>query len=148
MGDFDYIADAALVPGKTVPYKFTQFIGEPVVHVEHLGETNKTYLNEEIARANSSAALASSGGGKRVSKQLIKEQRDKRRKIYAKHAVRKLEAKTKTGEAAGQDLIPDFVNSLPDEVFDVAWNFVRDPENFRELTIDADEDSTKALVEK
>ncbi len=144
---FQHIKNAGLVAGHTVKLQFNNLPGAPVVHVEYLGETNSGWLNDEIARANSVSAMVTSSKAT-LSKQKIQETRGKRRAAFAKHAVRKLEAKHSDGKDATTDDIPEFVDALPDEVFDSAWLFVVDAENFRERVIDVGEESVKALVEK
>jgi hypothetical protein len=144
---FDNIRSAGLIAGRVVKLQFNNLPGQPVVHVEHLGETNAAWLNDEIARANSTSALVTSSRSA-LSKQKIGEARLKRRTVFAKHAARKLEAKHSNGADATDDDIPEFIAALPDEVFDAAWTFACDAENFRERVIDIGEESVKALVAK
>ena len=139
---FDFAA-SNLRPGKTVALKLNMLPGQPVIHVEHLGESNQTFWNDQIARANSRdavAAIVASKPGK-ITKKVIKERRKKDRETLAKHAVRDLEAKHSDGRPATRDDIPDFMDAIPDDVVDIIRDFAQDPENFRDR-VEADPEDT------
>lgn len=141
---FDQFAGSALKTGKTVPLKLNMLPGSPVVHLEFLGETNTTFWNDQIARANAKDAVlaAITPGGTKVTKKLIRERRKKDRETLAKHAVRKLEAVHSDGTAATAADIPEFLDAMPDDVIDMLRAFVTDPENFRERAIESDPEDT------
>lgn len=124
-----------LAPGKVVPLVLNQLAGEPVLHVEHLGESNTEFWNDAIAKAGT---RASAGNTRRaVTAATIREARDSNRKTVAKYAVRGLEnIVDDDGNAAGIAEIPAVVAALPDEVFDSVLAFCSNPENFRERSID------------
>lgn len=127
--------EAQHVKANTVPLVLDQLRGNPILHVEHLGDTNSEFWSDAIAKANA----ASSNRKQKISEQLIRENRLKNRDTVAKHSVRKLENvfhddKTPAGVAD----IRDVVFSLPDDVFDVVWGFVNDANNFRATGIEGD----------
>lgn len=140
---FDQFRKAELEPGHTVPMVLDMLPGEPVIHVEHLGETNSTYLDDEIARANAKPASAGGKGQQKISKVKLAEIRTKRRATLAKHVIRKLEAKHSDGKPATVEDIPLFVDSIPGDVVDTIWNFANNAENFRPSL-----DDVKDLAEK
>lgn len=129
---FRHLEAQAVPKSKTVPLVLDQLRGNPVLHVEWLGDTNIEFWNDAIAKANAQAGM--SGGGKRkISDAMIRENRLKNRDIVATHSVRKLEnIKHDDGTLAGLEDIRDVVFSLPDDVFDSVWSFVNNPNNFRE----------------
>lgn len=127
---FDYSV-AELKPGKTIPVVLDMLPGAPVIELEYLGETNVSYLNDQISQAN--AKLMSAGGtkNKQLTKKRIDENRAKRREILAKHAVRDLKAKHKDGMPATKADIPEFCNAIPADVVDTIWAMANNEELFR-----------------
>lgn len=123
---------------KTVPLVLNQLRGEPVLHVEHLGETNKPFWNDALARANATAGI-SSGKRMKITDAKIRETRLKNRELVAKYSVRGLEnVFHDDGKPAGAEDIRDVVFALPDDVFDAVLGFVSDPNNFRDVEIEGD----------
>ncbi len=143
---FDHISKAALTPGKTIPLSLDMLPGTPVIDVEHLGDENASYLDDEIAKANAKGVSAGSQKGKKVTPARLVEIREKRRDIIAKHAIRHLkDVKHSDGKQATDAEIPAFAAALPGDVVDKIWDIVTDAELFRERSIDGD---PKALAEK
>jgi hypothetical protein len=119
--------------GKTVELVLNQLDGDPVLTVEHLGETNITYWNDAVARAQAQGVTASAGRGKKVTPADIAAARERNRTTVATHSVRDI-AKFfhDSGEAATKDDIAAIIAALPDDVFDSVLKFVSDPNNFRD----------------
>jgi hypothetical protein len=142
---FDY-SQFVLKTGKTVPFKVNMLPGEPVAHIEHLGESNASYLSDQIAQANAKtmAAAGVSQKKKLLSKKALEELRDKRRDIISKHAVRDLVAKHSDGTPATKADIPMWVAALPPDIIDLIWDFANNAENFRDVI----ESEPKELAEK
>ena len=126
--------------GKTVQLVLNQLAGEPVLIVEHLGETNITFWNDAIAKAQAKAGAAGSGGRKKITADDIVQARAKNREVLAKHSVRGLEnvfhdkpdGSLDPERPATIEDIPSVINALPNDVFDTVWKFVQDPNNFRD----------------
>lgn len=129
---FDY-SSAALKPGKTIPLKLYMLPGEPVVHVEHLGETNASFWNDSIAKANGGERRV---GGNALTKRAIASARRKNRATLAAHAIRKLDATHSDGKAATLADIPEFVDALPDDIVDFLRDYCTNQENFRDTQIE------------
>lgn len=131
---FGKIAAATLVAGKTVALKLDMLPGQPVVHVEHLGETNEDYWNDQIARANTqdSVSVGRRAGGGKITRKTVHKRREKDRETLTKYAVRHLEAKHDDGRDATDADIPEFMQSIPPDVVDTIRDFVLNEENFRE----------------
>lgn len=133
---FEHFSRAALQAGKIVPLTLASLPGEPVIGVEHLGPTNVTLTNDEIARAN---AKETSRIGKSKNKQAklsrasFDEMRAQNRETVRKHVVRKLiDVKHSDGRAAVDDEISAFVDALPDETITEIVLFAVDASNFRD----------------
>ncbi len=133
---FGKIEAASLKPGKTVALKLNQLPGSPVVHVEHLGETNASWWNDNVTKADPKAAAPDRAG--KATLKSIAAARAANRIIVAKHAVRRLEATHDDGRKATDEDIPEFVESLPDHVFDIVKNFALDANNFMDVAADSD----------
>ncbi len=143
---FKKIRACDVVRGKTVPYPFDgeggrpHFPGEPVAHLEYLGESNAGFWSDQIARAKASVPTP-----KAISERTILEARTRNRAILAKHCVRKLEALHDDGSVATDADIPEFVEDLPADAVDKLREFATNIENFRERVLESD---AKTLAEK
>lgn len=142
---FDYSA-AVLKPGKTIPVSLDMLPGKPAVQLEHLGDENVSWLNDQIAKANAKIAMAAFTDNKKkqLSPKKIEEARKLRRDILAKHAVRGLTAKHKDGTPATVSDIPMWCDAIPPDVVDKLWSIANDDELYR----DVDEQDSKELAEK
>lgn len=129
---FSHISKAVVPPGKTVPLVLDMLPGSPVLHVEHLGESNQQYWNDQIARANTAEARVGDRANQAITKRGLKKRRDKDRETLAKFSVRDIEARHTDGTPATKEDIPDFLEACPDDVIDTIRDFVINPDNFRE----------------
>lgn len=140
----------AIKVGKTVDLVMNQLVGDPVLRVEHLGESNFGYLNDSLAQAGAKAARF--GGQQQRTPEMIKRERDENRATVAKHGVRGLgtgwfhddangNADTTKPVKSDEAGIREVVDSLPDEVFDSLFLFCLNAENFRDhaIAVPADE---------
>lgn len=136
---FDF-SKQELKAGKTVPLVLDMLPGKPIVHLEWLGETNATWMSDQIARANAKTATAAKKADPKITKKGLDEIREKNRGFLAKHAVRRLEAKHNSGENAGKDAteadIPEFMAKIPGDVVDTIVEFCANQENFRDADIE------------
>lgn len=146
---FDQYEKAKIVSGRTVPYVMNMLPGEPVVHVEWIGDTNRTWVNHLMAEARAGEkgikAVSDREFAKLADPEQRKKNREENRKLLAKHSIRKLEAFHSDGRAATDDDIPLWVQSIPDDCVDKIVVFVLNAENFREHVI---ESTASALAEK
>ncbi len=140
---FEQFKKAVLMPGKTVPLRLNMLQGEPVLHVEHIGDENVSYVDDIIAKAHATKQVGVRG--KKLSRKMLAESMVENRRIVAAHAVRHVEALHSDGRAATDADIPELVASLPDDVITTIYNFASDAENFRERPIEGD---AKELAEK
>ncbi len=142
---------ADLESGRTVSMVLDMLPGKvkPEIKVEHLGDENRTYLSDEIAKANASASRASGNKKKLMSKARIAEMKQQRRDELKKHIVRELTATHDDGSPATNADIPAWVDSLPPDVVDLIYLFSLNAENFRTSDDEPEEDGAdKKLAEK
>lgn len=133
---FRNIEKQALTAGKVVPLTLNQLVGDPVLHVAHLGETNAEFWNDAIARAQQKATASGSTFRVSITPKAVKEARAKNREIVAKYAVKGLEGFAHDdGRPADLTDIPAIIDALPDEVFDSVLAFCQNSENFRDRTL-------------
>lgn len=132
----------AIKVGKVVALEMNQLVGNPILYVEHLGETNFGFVNDSFAQAGSKAIR----GGGNSSPEGVRRAREANRETVARHSVRKLGDgwfyDDENGNPdAGRPVpssptgIAEVVDSLPDEVFDSLLIFVINAENFRDTPI-------------
>lgn len=152
---FDF-SESEIATGRTCPLVLDQLKGDPppIIHVEHLGDTNKTYLSEQLGSANASAKKKAERAKERGDAIITEKDVDRQYKEMRadlKHAVRDLDAVFNVGDRKGQKAaktdIPLFVSKLPNDVVKFIWLFARNPNNFREYVLN-DSEETKILVEK
>lgn len=139
---FNYAA-AELAPGKTITVRLDQLPGKPVVQLEHLGETNRTWLDDQLAKANTQQASKSSKARGKVSKRKLAESLAAARDLLAAHSVRDLVAKHADGKPATTADIPDWCAAIPADIVWLLVEIAADPESFREAFDDVD-----AIAEK
>jgi len=138
---------AAVAPaGKLIKVRLDNLPGQPEIEMEHLGETNASWMADQAARAGTKDALVLGASLDRVASQRERKQQLLRyRETLEKHAVRHLtDVRHDDGTKATDDQIAEWVDALPDDMvyrlISVAFNV----ENWREVpTIDA-----KVLAEK
>lgn len=137
MTNFSHLKELE-VKDKTADYTIYQIIGEPTLIVKPATEANKAYFNSVLrqSRRNISALKG------QINAKTIKRNRDEDKKLYPKSIitgwkdVRDNEGKSVkfSIENAG-----DFIEALPDWVFDDLRGFCGDPSNFFGEQIDVEE---------
>jgi hypothetical protein len=133
---FDFTAQK-IVAGYTIPIVLDMLPGSPTVHIEHLGNQNKTLLAEQIAEATATASDARKIGAKskrktpaEVEKELAEKTAERREELAA-HAVRNLDAKHVDGTPATTADIPAFVDALPEDIVDRLYAIANNADLFR-----------------
>ena len=133
---FNNIKDSAPKPGKLVSVVLDMLPGRPVVHLEHLGDTNESWTADQIARANSKTSLGF--GSRKASKKLLREIVERKRQAIADHAIRDLEAKHSDGTLATKADIPAFTEALPPHVVEMIYDFASNANNWIELPAESE----------
>jgi hypothetical protein len=134
--------------GKTVAYTMRGLRNpdgsRPLLHVEHVGESNRPFWLEALARAS---ARARAGASTPLDiDRAQREDREERREILARHSVRNVEnVFHDDGCIATAADIPEILRSIPDHDIDELWTFVQNHNNFRSYSIT---ESAEPLAEK
>lgn len=124
-------------PGKTVAYPLRGLRNpdgtHPIVHVEYIGESNRPFWLEALARSSArSRTGASMGSSPADIDRANREARDENREAVINHSARHLEnVLFDDGTAATDKDIRLFVLAIPDADFDSLWMFVQNHNNFR-----------------
>jgi len=138
MNDFSHLKKLE-VSGKTAEYPLFQIAGEPVLIMKPATEANKPYFNMVLRRSRRSMQAVKSGA---LSQKMIKENREEDKNLYPKHVI--------TGwknmpDSKGKDVpfsekaCTEFLEALPDWIFDEVRNFAGTSSNFSGEQIDVGE---------
>ena len=133
MADFTHLSKLDVPTEVTKDYEMVQITingKSPVLKVLHAGESNKPYFNELLKRGNRNQRQIVAG---KITTSLIEDNRDENRKLYAKYVVK---GWTDVVDAAGKpaaftpDTCLEFLEALPDWLFDQVTTFCSDAMNF------------------
>lgn len=139
---FEKLAAQKVKPGKTVELVLNQLTsphGAPIIAIEHLGESNRQWWGDQIARAKASSAIRTSKKAKddSISEEAIAAARMANRETLATYSVRHLvRVFHDDGTQATDDDIKAFVMSIPDDVIDSIISHATDPNIFRDVAIE------------
>jgi hypothetical protein len=148
---FSKYTNQAPHPGKTVPFPLRGLRNpdgsSPVLHVEHLGEENRPYWLEMLARSTAKArAAAQLAGTPAEIDRANRDDREENRQTVIDHSARRIEnAFHDDGAPATDKDIAAIVRAIPDVDFLQLWVFVNNPHAFRDYPIAED---PAALAEK
>lgn len=133
MTDFSYLKQVDVKNDELKEYHISQIsvAGKtPVLLVTAATESNTPYYNTLLRDAIKNARKVRKGG---VSAEVMKRNRDQDRELYPKHVIKGwrdiVDANGKE-VAFSQESCSDFVNQLPDWIFDDIRNYCSDPTNF------------------
>jgi hypothetical protein len=127
--------------GKTVPYVLRGLRNpdgtSPVLHVEHIGEANRAFWLEALAKMSARDRKGTQPGSTPAEiDRANREDREESRGTVASHSARRIEnAFHDDGAPATVADIPAIVAALPDADFDRLWMFVQNHNNFRDYAI-------------
>jgi hypothetical protein len=125
--DFSNYEKQAPRAGHTVAYEVTELVNadgsHPVIHAEHLGRGNFTFMEELLSEAGGESAGFTAAIGKA-------------RERIIKHSARRLEhAYGSDGTAATDADLPGFIRAMPIGAFERFAAFVTDDARFCEFPI-------------
>jgi len=135
--DFSHLKSLE-VRNKTAEYSLFQISGEPTLILKPATEANKGYFNSVLRRSRRNLRAVKSGA---ISQKMIKENRDEDKELYPKHIITGwVDIKDSSGEDVlfSPDNCADFLEVLPDWIFDDIRNFAGSSENFSEEIIDVE----------
>jgi hypothetical protein len=135
MTDFSHLK-VLEVKNKTAEYTIYQIAGEPVLIVKPATEANKGYFNSVLRRSRRNLHAVKAGS---ISQKMIKENRAEDRELYPKHIVNGWKTMK---DSKGKDVpfspeaAHDFLEALPDWLFDEIRAFCGASQNFSGEPID------------
>lgn len=118
------------VTGKTARCVLFQVSGEPVLHVAPATEANRPYFVELLKQSRKNRQQIAAGG---FSASVIKANRAIDRELYPLFIIKDWEGIVDINGApvaANTESIREFVDALPDWVFDQIRSFAAEPSNF------------------
>lgn len=133
---FDYLK-ALEVKSQTARFTIYQIVDEPVLIMKPATEANKPYFNAVLKRSRRNIRAVQSGS---LSTALIAENRAEDRDLFPKFVVVDWDkVKDSAGEIVpfSQENCADFLEALPDWIFDEIRNFAGNSVNFVGEAIDA-----------
>ena len=129
------------VKGQTAEYPMVELKGCPRLIVKPATEANKEYFNEVLRRSAKSIRKAARGDIE-VTAEVMDKNRADDRKLFPKFViVGWIDIKDDQGNDVefSQDNCQQFVDALPDWIFDGIGVFCRKNSNFVEVDIDQEE---------
>lgn len=136
MADFSHFQKLEVSPDDTSTYKFSDIVVNgvsPVVIVAPATEANKPYYNALLKSQAKRVRQLSRG---KVDADMVAENRQEDRRLFPAHVVKGFVDGTvidSDGKAVkfNRDVAADFVDALPDDIFDAFRNWCATTDNFR-----------------
>ncbi len=136
MADFSHLKALEVTAGRTAEYKIHQItVNErtPALTVGPATEANKPYFNVLLRRAGRSARTIRAGT---ISASLVSENREEDLELYSKFVIKgwtdMVDCSTGKDVKFSADECRQFLQELPDWLFDDLRNFCGNPANFTE----------------
>lgn len=132
MTQFAHLKQMEVKGGQTANFKMHALDGEPVLIVKPAMESNKPYFNASLKASRSNMRSIRNGN---VTAGLLDETRAMDRDLYSKHVI---VGWTNIQDSAGKDVpfdrsvVGDFLEALPNWLFDELREFCGTPSNFIE----------------
>jgi hypothetical protein len=127
------------IKDKTARYSFYQIRDEPTLILRPANEANKQYFNAVLSKSRKNVRAIQAG---HVNQSMIAESRNKDRELYPSFVVVGWENVVDSqGEEVpfSSEACRDFLNALPDWLFDELRTFAAKSSNFAEDRVDAGE---------
>lgn len=108
----------------------------PVVHVEYLGEENKAFYLEMLAKTQARMRAAMVASTPAEMDRQAREERADNREVVIQHSARRLENVLHAdGSTATDKDIAGFIRSIPDRDFDGLFAHAQNHNNFRDYPV-------------
>ena len=124
------------VKNKTASCPLYQLAGEPVLTVKAATEANKPYFNAVLRRSRRNIKAVQAGA---INPAMIAENREEDRELFPAHVIT---GWTGVLDARGEEVpfsreaCAEFLQALPDWIFDEMRNFAGNAANFTDTVID------------
>lgn len=130
MADFSQLSRLDIGVAETVDYTLYQIEGEPTLQLAPATEANKPYFNAVLRRSRKNVRALNAGS---ITTGMIASNREEDRLLYVAHIVKGWNDVT---DAKGKEVpfsadnARDFLNALPNWIFDDLRTFAGNPANF------------------
>ena len=139
MSKFSHLKQLDVQREQTTEYPLYQLAGEPVLILAPATESNRGYFNSLLRKSRKNMRVVQSG---KVNASVVKNNREEDKKLYAEHIIvgwkNMLDSSGNEIPFSKEDCA-DFLNELPDWLFDEIRTFASNVQNFIEDAIDAQE---------
>lgn len=130
MSQFGHLKKMEVKGGSTAEFKMHALDGTPVLTVKPAMESNKAYFNASLKASRSNMRSIRNGN---VTAGLLDETRETDRELYGKHVVvgwsNVMDSSGKPVQFS-RDIAADFLEALPNWLFDELREFCGTPSNF------------------
>lgn len=143
---FNHVRKLAVPQGATSKFTFYQIQGRPSLTVKPTGEANPPYMNAMFKRSKGVARRLRSGD---MSVDLLEETRDIDLKLYPKFVVTgwdDVETDSREKAPFSAELVGQFLEALPEDMFDELRAHCGDLSNFRDDGDGLHEDDVEAIA--
>lgn len=130
MSQFAHLKKMEVSGGQTAEFKMHALEGTPVLTVKPAMESNKPYFNASLKASRSNMRSIRNGN---VTAGLLDETRETDRELYGKHVVvgwHNVQDGSGKPVAFSRDVAADFLEALPNWLFDELREFCGTPSNF------------------
>jgi len=131
---FKHLNKLQIDPGKSIEFTFFNVVGEPTLFVRPTTQENKRYLNAVLSRGNRTIRRMR---GNKITVAVLSENRAQDRELFPKYVVTGWKSETVL-DAKGRSVpfseesCAQFLEALPNDIFDELRTFCGEPENWRE----------------
>lgn len=143
MANFSHLKSLNVSGTTVVEYPLYQLDGNAILHLASASESNKGYFNALLRKAGRTAQAVKANA---VNANTLKQNRDEDRVLYAKHVLKGwsgiLDADS-TEVPYNEENGEEFLQSLPDWLFDEIRNFASNVRNFIDSPIDVEDKGKK-----
>lgn len=133
MNQFSHLAKLQVANDISVKFEFSEILGQPSLLVLSATESNKGYFNAALKSQKKNKV------SKSVDLAFIEKGRNKDKKLYPKHIITGWEGvKNTKGEDVefNSENLNEFLEAIPDYMFDELRDFCQDPKNFSQENIE------------
>ena len=142
MTDFSHLKQLEVTRNKTAELTMYEIVGEPTIVLAPATEGNKPYFNALLRRTGKNVKRVARGG---LNAGVISENRDEDRELFPAHVIQGWRG---VRDAAGEEVefsrdeCAQWLQALPDYLFDRVREFAGDHSNFVDEVVDG-EDTAK-----
>lgn len=140
MRDFSNYTKQGPGPGRTVPYEVTELRNpdgtHPIVHLEHLGRTNASWLEELLATAGKKDEKDEKDDDAAAAVKRELSDLSRSREVIIKHCAKRLEnAFFSDGTAASDADLPGFITAMPPLAFERMFTAAANADKYCEYPV-------------